>query len=124
MKRFGRTVLLLILLLVPGNAGYSSEQWKGMDMVRFCTGDAVVFDESVCRAYLQGVVDAHEYFKLQEKHPQAFCAPRDKAAREKGVKMISLWLNDFQERLEDKPIELATEFLHTIFPCGNPAGGK
>lgn len=117
MKRFSRAVLLLILLLAPARAGFSAEEWEGMDMVRFCTGDAMVFDESICRAYLQGVVDTHEYFKFQGKHPKAFCVPKDKAVRERGVKMISLWLNDFSERLEEKPIDLTIDFLQAVFPC-------
>lgn len=118
MKRFGCAVLLLILLWIPPKLGYSAGQWEGMDMVRFCTGDAMVFDESVCRAYLQGVGDAHEYYKLKGRHPKAFCVPKDKAERAKREKMVTLWLDDFKERLEEKPIELTIDFLKAVFPCG------
>lgn len=122
MRRFGYAVLFLVMSLGPVSASDGAEPWEGMDMVRYCTGDVFVFDESVCRAYLQGVIDAQDYFQVRGGHPKAFCIPKDQAARERGVKMISQWLNDFSERLEDPSIELAADFLHTLFPCQTPAG--
>ncbi len=117
MKRRGFSVVFLMVILAWAPSLTSAENWKGMDMVRFCTGDAVVFDESACRAYLQGVIDTHEYFKLQGKHPKAFCVPKDKAERAKREKMVGLWLDDFQERLEEPPIDLTIDFLQAVFPC-------
>ncbi len=117
MKRGGFAMVSLILLSAWVQPVTSAGNWEEMDMVRFCTGDAVVFDESVCRAYLQGVVDTHEYFKLQGKHPKAFCVPKDKAERVKREKMVTLWLDDFKERLEEPPIDLTIDFLRAVFPC-------
>ena len=117
MKRWGFSVAFLMVLSAWAQPVTSAENWEGMDMVRFCTGDAMVFDEAVCRAYLQGVVDTHEYFKLQGKHPKAFCVPKDKTERAQREKMVSLWLNDFQERLEEPPIDLTIDFLQAVFSC-------
>ena len=117
MKRLSFAIVFLILLSAPLRPGYSAGNWEGMDMFRFCTGDSVVFDESVCRAYLQGVVDTHEYFKLEGKHPKSFCVPKDKAERAKREKMVTLWLDDFKERLEEPPIDLTIDFLRAVFPC-------
>ena len=120
-KTFIRTVLLFSFLSCA-QPGWGSENWEGMDIVRFCTGDTVLFDESICRAYIQGIADAHEYFKLQGKHPKAFCVPKDKDERTRREKMVTLWLNDFKERLEEPPIDLAVDFLNAVFPCEKQKG--
>ncbi len=86
-------------------------------MVRFCTGDTVLFDESICRAYIQGVVDAHEYFKLQGKHPKSFCVPEEKEKRDHGEGLVPKWLAAFKERLHQKPEVLVVDALNAIFPC-------
>ncbi len=117
MKKLGCAAVFLFMLWAPIWPGTSAEAWEGMDLVRYCTGDTVEFDESVCRAYLEGVLDTHEYFKLKGKHPKAFCVPKDKAERTRREKMVTLWLNDFKERLEEPPIDLAVDFLNAVFPC-------
>ena len=99
----------------PGEA--PAGEWQGMDLVRYCTGDTVEFDDSVCRAYMQGILDTHQYFKLEGTHPKAFCLPDDKDERKKRERWVTAWLNDFKERLEEPPIDLAIDFLKTVFPC-------
>ncbi len=122
MKKLGCAAVFLFMLWAPARPGTSAEEWEDMDLVRYCTGDTVEFDESVCRAYFQGILDTHEYFKLQGKHPKSFCLPKDKAERNRREKMVTLWLDDFKERLEEKPIDLAVDFLQAVFPCKNQKG--
>ncbi len=93
-----------------------ADQWKGMDMIRYCTGDTLLFDDSVCRAYIQGVVDAHEHY-TKEKTAPAFCLPQNNAEREKGESLVPKWLAAFQERWRQKPIVLTADALKAIFPC-------
>ena len=88
-----------------------------MDIVRFCTGDTVLFDDATCRAYIQGIVDAHEYFKLQGKHPKAFCVPQEKEKRHEGEGVVPKWLAAFKERLDQQPARLVVDALNDIFPC-------
>ncbi len=113
---FMRTVLLFSFLSCAQPA-WSSEGWEGMDIVRFCTGDTVLFDDAICRAYIQGIVDAHEHFQLQGKHPKSFCVPKEKARRDEGEGMVPKWLEAFKERLHQKPQRLVVDALHAIFPC-------
>lgn len=117
MKIFFMRTVLLFLFLSCAQPAWSSEGWEGMDIVRFCTGDTVLFDDSVCRAYIQGIVDAHEHFQLQGKHPKSFCVPQEKARRDEGEAMVPKWLEAFKERLHQKPQRLVVDALHTIFPC-------
>ena len=86
-------------------------------MLRFCTGDTVLFDDSICRAYIQGIVDAHEYYQVKGKHPKAFCVPAEKEKRDEGEGVVPKWLAAFTERLHQKPAVLAVDALNAIFPC-------
>ena len=113
---FVRTIVLFSLLS-GAQPAWSSETWEGMDVVRFCTGDTVLFDDSVCRAYIQGIVDAHELFQLQGKHPKAFCVPEEKEQRNQGQGMVPKWLAAFKERLHQKPAVLVVAALNAIFRC-------
>lgn len=107
---------LTVQLASPPQA-LAAREWEGMKLVQYCTGDAFLFDESVCRAYLQGIIDTHEYFQLQGKHPKSLCIPKNKEERAKREKMISLWLEDFQNRLEEPPIDLVMDFFGAVFRC-------
>jgi len=115
--RLAAACAMFALWLAPLPEAQAAREWEGMDLVRYCTGETVLFDESICRAYLQGILDAHDYYQLEGKHPKAFCLPKDKAAREKGEKLVPLWLADFPERYEDSSIELAIDALSVIFRC-------
>ncbi len=115
MKTGLQCALLAWFWLAAGISAALADQWKGMDMVRYCTGDTVLFDDSVCRAYIQGVVDAHE--RYSNKNEPAFCLPGDAAGRKKGESLVPKWLAAFQERWRQKPIELTADALKAIFPC-------
>lgn len=113
---------LFCLLLVGMIMGFphkasSGSSWSGMDIVRFCTGDSVIFDDTTCRAYIQGVTDAHEFFQIKGTQSKSFCIPEDRDRRRKGEKRVVEWIEAFKERLHQKPIVLIIGALNDIFPC-------
>ncbi|NIQ01236.1 MAG: hypothetical protein GWM98_13225 [Nitrospinaceae bacterium] len=116
--------IAMLAVLTALGASYPREvqarEWEGMSLAQYCTGDAFLFDETVCRAYLQGVIDTHQYFKLQGKHPKAFCVPDTEAERARREKWITRWLDDFQNRIEEPPIDLVIDFLGAVFRCSPP----
>ena len=107
------TIICIGAGVFPAQAG----QWKGMDIVQYCTGDTVLFDDTTCRAYIQGVIDAHERFNRSEKQPATFCLPQNKDEREKGESLVPKWLATFKERWTQEPIVLIGDALKDIFPC-------
>ncbi len=117
MKNYFVGLLLLSAITCFPPPASAVEPWPGMDAVRYCTGDTYIFDGSVCRAYIQGVTDAHEYFEVQGNHPKTFCLPDEKEKREAGEAQVSGWLMAFEERLYQKPIVLIVAALNDIFPC-------
>ncbi len=117
MKQYVAGLILLLSLLVYSVSPVMAAEWRGMDIVRFCTGDTVLFDESTCRAYVQGIIDTHELYKSEEKHPESFCVPSDKAEREKGESMVPKWLAAFPKKWRQKPVDLIVNALNDIFRC-------
>ncbi len=119
MKKCGAALVLWLLIAgiaVPVSS-WGQSRWEGMDMVQYCTGDTVLFDDTACQAYLQGVIDAFQYYNVPQDHPKAFCLPEDQEARKKGKNLFPKWLETFKERLFQKPIRLAVDGLNAIFPC-------
>jgi len=115
-KKLLGSILVLLVVSFP-QLGWGSQPWEGMDVVKYCTGDTVLFDDTTCRAYIQGVVDTHEYYQLNGKHPKSFCVPEDKAKREHGESLVPKWLAAFDERWHQKPDILIIDALNAIFPC-------
>ncbi len=117
MKPFVAGLMLIFALTFYSVSPAMAAEWKGMNIIQYCTGDSVLFDDSTCRAYVQGIIDAHELYKGEGKHPKSFCAPSDKAEREKGESLVPKWLATFPERWRQKPVDLIVHALNDIFPC-------
>jgi hypothetical protein len=95
----------------------SAPPWKGMDVVRYCTGDTVLFADSTCRAYIQGMIDMHQLVSAGNKSSKRFCVPENEEQRDKGERMVPKWLAAFPEKLNQPPGELILQALTAIFPC-------
>ncbi|MFQ5451648.1 MAG: Rap1a/Tai family immunity protein [Nitrospinaceae bacterium] len=121
MKKYFASWLLLLTVSGASSPAWGQSDWKGMDIFRFCTGDAVLFDDTTCRAYIQGVIDAHEYYGIKGTHPKSFCVPKEKKKRVKGEATVPEWIKFFKNRLREKPIVLIVDALNDIFPCPDKA---
>ena len=69
------------------------------------------------KGYIQGITDAHEFYKLKGTHPKSFCVPEKKEARQKGESLVPKWLTAFKNRLHQKPVVLVVDAMNDIFPC-------
>jgi len=103
--------------MLNGLPAEAASPWKGMDVVRYCTGDTVLFADSTCRAYIQGMVDTQELVSAGKKSGKLFCVPANEEQREKGESMVPKWLAAFPEKLNQPSGELILQALTAIFPC-------
>ncbi len=117
MRKINIIFLVLISLFITSNTAWAGQPWNGMDIVRFCTGDTVIFDESICRAYLQGVADAARQMKKDPSIKDEICIPENKEDQNHGESLYPKWLATFKEKWHQKPIILTLDGLKAIFPC-------
>ena len=111
---------LILIVLVGASSAHSvdaEESWKGMSIFRYCMGDTVLFAPAVCRAYIQGAVDAYQTTQKNPATSKRICFPDNKLEREKGEQQVPKWINFFKERRNEKPIALISDALEDIFSC-------
>ena len=116
MKRLLNLLLLAIVCAFPKFAE-AEEPWKGMNIFRYCMGDTVIFAPAVCRAYIQGAVDAYHTSQKISKEKIKICVPDDTTAKKKGENQVPKWIDFFKERRNERPIVLISDALEDIFPC-------
>ena len=116
MKRLFGLMLLSTVLVLPQQV-FAEEAWKGMNIFRYCMGDTVLFTPAVCRAYIQGTVDAFHTARKFSNIKERICIPDEKAKRERGESQVTKWIDFFKERRNENPIILITDALADIFPC-------
>ena len=116
MKRLFGFILLAVVCASPQSA-HAEEPWKGMNIFRYCMGDTVLFAPAVCRAYIQGAVDAFHTDRKVPATEKRICVPDDKAERKKGEGQVPEWIDFFKERRHEEPIVLISDALADIFPC-------
>ncbi len=117
MRKRNIIFFVLVSIFTTSNVVWAGQPWNGMDIVRFCTGDTVLFDESICRAYLQGVADTVRQIKKDPSTKDEICVPESKKDQNHGESLYPKWLATFKERWHKKPIVITLDALKAIFPC-------
>jgi len=117
MKKILSVSIFCWMVGVNGLHVEAASPWKGMDVVRYCTGDTVLFADSTCRAYIQGMVDAQQLVSTNNKSARLFCVPENEEQRVKGESMVPKWLAAFPEKLNQPAGDLILQALTAIFPC-------
>ena len=134
MKKQSLQLVIIILLAATSAFAKSSNYvFTGREIYESCTHAVAALDKSgeydehrfgACAGYISGIVDFHTVATTVESMSQdMFCLPKN-ISTAKVIRVVTHYLQQHPEKLNDLAAYLVTLALHETYPCEDQASPK